>query len=147
MGWRSRLAKAEDAIAQERLDDAQRILARVLQNRPRSAQAWLLLSRTMGEDPVRRLYCLERAIEAEPTSPAVSEELARLGWNGEHVADIEDIELADVLPAMHPHADFPALYLRVDSGVFLAQPRCRSARTLHFTKEPRHLSPRLQSRL
>ena len=100
MAWRSLLTKAEEAITQERYDDARGMLVRVLQRHPDEPEAWLLLSRTMGDDAARRLYCLERAIEVDPTNPAVPQELARLGWRGEHVADIGDMQMSDLVAAV-----------------------------------------------
>lgn len=72
--------KLEEAIQTIQSGDLQRgrsLLARVLQENPRDAQAWLWLA-ACWETPEKQRYCLEKALELRPDDKHIQEALERL---------------------------------------------------------------------
>lgn len=68
------LEKGIDLIRAGRLEDAARLLAKVVQNDPANDAAWVWLAECLHE-PERRLYCMQQALKANPRNPIALDEI------------------------------------------------------------------------
>lgn|GEM_PF-4017010 len=68
------LEKGINLIRAGRLEDAARLLAKVVQNDPANDAAWVWLAECFHE-PERRLYCMQQALKANPRNPIALDEI------------------------------------------------------------------------
>src|SRR3990172_4231001 len=71
------LQQAAELLRQGEFEAASKLLASFLQEHPGSADAWVLFSYAL-EDPVRKLECVERALQLEPEHAPAAERMRDL---------------------------------------------------------------------
>ena len=71
------LQQAAEMLRQGEFEAASKLLASFLQEHPGSADAWVLFSYAL-EDPVRKLECVERALQLEPEHSQAAQRMQEL---------------------------------------------------------------------
>ena len=118
------LQQAAELLRQGEFEAASKLLASFLQEHPGSADAWVLFSYAL-EDPVRKLECVERALQLEPEHAPAAERMrdlkerfpevqttwARPGREPQAEAQVQPVPEPPAEPAMAPtesEAELPA---------------------------------------
>src|SRR3990172_3050750 len=109
------LQQAAELLRQGEFEAASKLLESFLQEHPGSADAWVLFSYAL-EDPVRKLECVERALQLEPEHapavermrdlkerfPEVQTTWARPGREPQAEAQVQPVPEPPAEPAMAP---------------------------------------------